>query len=116
MVPKRPRDAAAFADGYVVLLDYADYIGEQGKTYLITLSYISLILMLSPAIVLLNVLDYYESLRAMTEHAVDAGFIDRCSRGYTAVKFVDQPTNHDNMFDWGEAALSTLENWKEHKE
>jgi hypothetical protein len=69
--------------------------------------------MLPLAIILLNVLDYYNSLRAMTEHAADAGFLDRSSRGYTLVKFIDQPANPDCVFDWGEAALKTLGNWQE---
>jgi len=64
------------------------------------------------AVVLLNVLSFWEPLRALIKNSIDAGFIKPGNE--RLVIFVDGPVDtkdHDN-FDWGEAALSALDNWE----
>jgi len=66
----------------------------------------------SEAVVLLNVLSFWEPLRALIKGSIDAGFIKL--ENERLVIFVDGPVDtkdHDN-FDWGEAALNALDNWE----
>jgi hypothetical protein len=60
-----------------------------------------------PAVLLLNVLRYYDPFRAMLENAAREGF------GRTdptlAITFVDPPDPPDPDFDWGKSALDALE-------
>ncbi|KAF8654109.1 hypothetical protein AX16_003642 [Volvariella volvacea WC 439] len=66
----------------------------------------------SKPVILLNVLSYYEPLRQLVQAGVDEGFIKRENQGL--VIFVNGPENHDEheTFNWGEAALEAIENWK----
>jgi hypothetical protein len=63
------------------------------------------------AVVLINVLGFYEPLRALVQGAIGAGFIQARSEGI--IVFVDGPTEHAQhaAFDWGAAALAALEGW-----
>lgn len=61
-------------------------------------------------VVLLNVANFYDPLRAFIDGAVKSGFIsDECRAFLT---FVDKPVNvAECEFDWGEAALEALHVW-----
>ncbi|THV07995.1 hypothetical protein K435DRAFT_772314 [Dendrothele bispora CBS 962.96] len=68
-------------------------------------------------VVLLNVLSFYEPLRALIKTAVSAGFIQPYNEAL--IVFVDGPasfnaTEHEN-FDWGSAALNAIEKWQEER-
>ncbi|GAA5906456.1 Log1p [Sporobolomyces salmoneus] len=61
-------------------------------------------------VVLLNVNDFYSPLRQFIEGAISSGFISPSNRNFLI--FVDPPSDStDPDFDWGEAALSTVEEW-----
>lgn len=63
-------------------------------------------------VVLLNVLSFWEPLRALIKGSIDAGFIKPESE--RLIIFVDGPVDikdHEN-FDWGKAALEALDNWE----
>lgn len=63
------------------------------------------------AIVVLNVLSYYEPLRQLIRNGVEAGFINR--KNESLVTFVDGPSDHASheTFDWGRAALDVVDSW-----
>jgi hypothetical protein len=67
---------------------------------------------LPEAVALLNVLGFWEPLRALLKGSIDAGFIK--PENEQLIIFVDGPVDtkdHDN-FDWGKAALEALDNWE----
>lgn len=62
------------------------------------------------AVVIVNVLGYYDPLRALIKGAIAAGFIK--PRNERLVIFIDCPPGIDaTCFDWGNAALAALEAW-----
>lgn len=67
-----------------------------------------------PAVVLLNVLDYYTPLRAWITSGVSGGLI--APQNEALVVVVDGPSSSDaaahEAFDWGTAALEALDGWK----
>jgi hypothetical protein len=67
------------------------------------------------AVVLLNVLSFWEPLRALIKASIEAGFIRPYSE--RLVTFVDGPTDpqEHETFDWGKAALSAIDAWEEGK-
>lgn len=75
--------------------------------------------MISPAVVVLNVLSFYEPLRALIQQAIAEGFIE--TQNARLVVFVDGPppsssdgtqwVSLQESFDWGKAALEALDTW-----
>ena len=64
------------------------------------------------AVALLNVLSFWEPLRALIKGSINAGFIK--PQHEQLIIFVDgpeDPKEHEN-FDWGKAALEALDNWE----
>ena len=64
------------------------------------------------AVVLLNVLSYYNPLRELIRNGVREGFIQpQCEQ---LVVFVDGPADllEHERFDWGKAALEAIDSWK----
>jgi len=63
-------------------------------------------------IIIINVLNYYDSLRVQLVKAVEAGFINAPNVGF--ITFVDGPANlaEHADYDWGSAVIDALENWK----
>ena len=64
------------------------------------------------AVVLANVLGYFDPVRALIQGAIRDGFIQPV--GVDLVKFVDGPSDHSlhESFDWGQALLDQLGSWK----
>jgi len=64
-----------------------------------------------PAVVIVNVLGFYDPLRLLIQNAVDSGFIRGSNVGI--VTFVDGPADRaaHETFDWGAAAVAALDNW-----
>lgn len=65
----------------------------------------------------MNVLSYYDPLRALIQNGVRDGFIP--ARNERLILFVDGPADHDahDDFDWGVAALEALDGWQaEHRD
>jgi len=63
------------------------------------------------AVVLLNVLGFFDPLRALIKNAVAFGFIK--AQNANLMIFVDCPPEVDPAtFDWGTAALSALNGWR----
>ncbi|KAI9433832.1 hypothetical protein H4582DRAFT_2160321 [Lactarius indigo] len=61
-------------------------------------------------VVIMNVLGFYDPLRAQIKGAVASGFIKPVNE--RLVIFIDGPPGIDPMrFDWGTAALSALDTW-----
>ncbi|KAG9125229.1 hypothetical protein FRC07_008496 [Ceratobasidium sp. 392] len=58
------------------------------------------------AVVVLNVLGYYEPLRQMIETGIQAGFIK--PQNASLVKIIDAPSDGD----WGKALLEALRTWR----
>ena len=69
-------------------------------------------LIVSAAVVLANVLGFFEPVRALIESAIKDGFIRPA--GVNLVKFVDGPSDHSlhESFDWGKAILEELDSWE----
>ncbi|KZO90383.1 hypothetical protein CALVIDRAFT_542710 [Calocera viscosa TUFC12733] len=62
-------------------------------------------------VILLNIFNFYSPLRQMIRDAVDSGFIP--PNNIRLAVFVDCPEGIDpGDFDWGNAALDALEDWK----
>jgi hypothetical protein len=63
------------------------------------------------AIILLNVLSYYEPLRQLIRNGIEEGFIPADNESF--VIFVNGPDAHSQheAFDWGAAGLSALARW-----
>lgn len=68
--------------------------------------------MLSTAVVLANVLGFFDPIRALIQDAIEDGFIQPAA--VNLVKFVDGPSDHSlhETFDWGGALLGELDSWK----
>jgi hypothetical protein len=63
------------------------------------------------AVVLLNVLSFFDPLRQLIQNGISDGYI-RPSNANLIV-FVDGPTLHQEheTFDWGSAALHAIQSW-----
>ena len=64
------------------------------------------------AVVLVNVLGYFEPIRSLIENGIKDGFIQQA--GVNPIKFVDGPPDHSDheSFDWGGALLEEIDSWK----
>lgn len=64
------------------------------------------------AVVLANVLGFFDPVRALIQGAIRDGFIQPV--GVELIKFVDGPSDHSlhESFDWGRALLEELDSWK----
>lgn len=64
----------------------------------------------SAAVVLVNVLGFFEPLRGLIKGAVASGFIN--GRNEDLIVFVDCPPDADPAtYNWGTAALAALNDW-----
>lgn len=70
------------------------------------------ILILPIAVLLANVLGYFEPIRALIQNGINDGFIP--PTGMSLIKFVDGPSDHSlhPSFDWGKALLEEIDSWK----
>lgn len=70
------------------------------------------ILILSTAVVIANVLGFFDPVRALIQNAIRDGFIQ--PPGKNLVKFVDGPSDYSlhESFDWGEALLKEIDSWR----
>lgn len=66
------------------------------------------------AVVLANVLGFFNPVRSLIQSAIDDGFIQPAA--INLVKFVDGPSDHSlhESFDWGKALLDELDSWRDH--
>lgn len=65
---------------------------------------------LATAVVIVNVLGFYDPLRAMIKGSVESGFIKPINEGL--VIFIDGPPGIEpTEFDWGTAAVNALDAW-----
>ena len=64
------------------------------------------------AVVLANVLGYFEPIRALIQSGIRDGFIQQVA--VDLIRFVDGPPNHSDheSFDWGGALLDEIDSWK----
>lgn len=64
------------------------------------------------AVVLLNVLSFWDPLRVLVKSSIDAGFIKPSSE--RLIIFVDGPEDkgEHESYDWGKAALDALDSWE----
>lgn len=64
-----------------------------------------------PAVVLVNVLGFYSSLRELVQTAVRSGFIREENLGLLV--FVDGPSDlsQHSVFDWGSTTLEAIDSW-----
>jgi len=67
----------------------------------------------STAVVLANVLGFFNPVRALIQDAIRDGFIQPA--GINLVKFVDGPSDYalHESFDWGGALIEELESWED---
>ena len=72
------------------------------------------VLILFTAVVLANVLGFFDPIRTLIQSAINDGFIRPAA--INLVKFVDGPSDHSlhESFDWGEALLEELDSWRDH--
>lgn len=65
-----------------------------------------------PAIIVVNVLNYYAPLRAQLIKAAEVGFINPVNIGF--ITFVDGPADEAEHadYDWGSAVIEALKHWK----
>jgi hypothetical protein len=65
------------------------------------------------AVVVLNVLSFWEPLRTLIRTSIEAGFIT--PSGGRLVIFVDGPADPQEHigFDWGKAALEAIDSWEQ---
>jgi hypothetical protein len=63
------------------------------------------------AVVLLNVLSFFDPLRQMIQNGISEGYIS--SLNANLISFVDGPDSHaeHENFDWGTAALQAFQSW-----
>lgn len=68
----------------------------------------------STAVILANVLGFFDPVRALIKTAIREGFIQPAKANL--VKFVDGPSDHSlhGSFDWGKVLLEELDSWKGH--
>jgi len=64
------------------------------------------------AVILLNVLSFYDPLRQLIQNGVEEGYINPSNE--KLILFVDGPAAHDEHenFDWGIAALMAIEKYQ----
>jgi predicted Rossmann-fold nucleotide-binding protein len=64
------------------------------------------------AVILLNVMKFWDPLRVLIETSIDAGFISEANR--RLITFVDGPNalEEHESFDWGNAGLDALNTWE----
>lgn len=76
------------------------------------LAFIRVLIPIPPAVVLANVLGFWDPLRQLIRHSIQEGFIRAVSEAL--VIFVDGPVNPEEhlTFDWGKATLAALDEWK----
>ena len=69
-------------------------------------------LILSTAVVLANVLGFFDPIRGLIQAAIKDGFIQPTN--VNLVKFVDGPSDHSlhDSFDWGKVLLEAIDSWK----
>jgi hypothetical protein len=69
-------------------------------------------LILSTAVVLANVLGFFDPIRGLIQAAIKDGFIQPTN--VDLVKFVDGPSDHSlhDSFDWGKVLLEAIDSWK----
>jgi len=69
--------------------------------------------MMFAAVILANVLGFFEPIRALIQNAIKDGFIHEV--GINLVKFIDGPSDHSlhETFDWGGALLGALDSWED---
>lgn len=85
---------------------YVPYSSSIGIGKL-TMNFLALV----TAVVLLNVLGFFDPLRALVKNAMAFGFIS--PQNANLMTFVDCPPDVDPAtFDWGAAALSALNGWR----
>ncbi|KAJ3545995.1 hypothetical protein NMY22_g2224 [Coprinellus aureogranulatus] len=67
------------------------------------------------AVVLVNVLGFWEPLRQLIKSSISAGFIKSENENITV--FVDGPSEHSlhEDYDWGTATLAAVNNWQAEK-
>jgi hypothetical protein len=71
---------------------------------------LELTVILEIAVIILNVLGFYDPLRALIKGAIASGFIKPINE--RLVNFIDPPPGIDQAsFDWGTAALTALDAW-----
>ncbi|SCZ90477.1 BZ3500_MvSof-1268-A1-R1_Chr1-3g02014 [Microbotryum saponariae] len=61
-------------------------------------------------VMLLNVNDFYSPLRSFIQGAVSSKFIAEVNKAFMI--FVDRPTDADEAFNWGDAALTSIREWE----
>jgi predicted Rossmann-fold nucleotide-binding protein len=63
------------------------------------------------AILLLNVMKFWEPLRVLIETSINAGFMSEENKRF--ITFVDGPNalEEHESFDWGKAGLDALNTW-----
>jgi hypothetical protein len=63
------------------------------------------------AVVLLNVLSFFNPLRELIQNGISEGYIDSLNKNL--ITFVDGPASHEEheSFDWGTAALQAIQSW-----
>jgi hypothetical protein len=66
------------------------------------------------AVVILNVLGYFDPLRNLIQNGLHEGFIQ--PQNDNLIIFVDGPKEHHahETYDWGDAALQALDEWHRH--
>jgi hypothetical protein len=64
------------------------------------------------AVVLLNVLSFFDPLRQLIQNGIKEGYINPANE--KLIVFVDGPSSYDEHehFDWGTAALQAIETWE----
>jgi hypothetical protein len=63
------------------------------------------------AVILANVLSYFEPLRQLIQNGIKEGFIP--PQNASLITFIDGPENPEDQesFDWGVAVIEALESW-----
>jgi hypothetical protein len=69
-------------------------------------------LTLFPAIIIVNVRNYYDALKEQIRVAVEAGFVRKAN--VDLIIFVEGPAdiNEHEDFDWGTEVVKSLDEWK----
>ena len=89
-------------------------LGIHKKRLLAKISFLkrcSCELFLSLAVVVLNVLSFFDPLRQLIRNGISEGYIHASNADL--IIFIDGPTSHEEheSFDWGTAAIQALESW-----
>lgn len=90
-----------------------DAIGDSPQPYVTIIPYKLSVITLLLAVVVLNVLGFYNPLRELIRNAVRDEFIRPSNE--RLIVFVDGPSDHSKHeeFDWGTAAIDALEQWSD---